>query len=157
MPQWSSMWFFIKTCLLRGFVWETMLLAGEAGVHSVNRHAQCFPITNRNKQDIYTKRPRKKKFLRTFGDQSYAKPSISGVLKSLVILGFLPQPHYNITKHNTNFPTCTNYWRTKQRVIEGLTLECFLPMANHHGNLKKPHTIRRNKGYSGLFRPQQWL
>ena len=112
---------------------KTMLLAGEAGVHSVNRHAKCFPVT----QDNYTKTLCTKKFLRTFGDQSYANPSTFGVLKSLIILGFLPQPHYNITKHNTNFPTCTNYWRTKQRVIEGLTLECFLPMANHHGNLKK--------------------
>ena len=38
-------------CLLRGFVWETMLLAGEAGVHSVNRHAKCCPV----KQDIHQK------------------------------------------------------------------------------------------------------
>ena len=125
----------IQHCLFLGFICETMLLAAEAGVHSVNRHAQCFPITNRNKQDIYTKRPRKKKFLRTFGDQSYAKPSTFGVLKSLVILGFLPQPHYNITKHNTKVQTCTNYWRTKQRVIESLCLECFLPMKQPHKQL----------------------
>ena len=145
------MWFCIETCLLRGFVWETMLLAGEAGVHSVNRHAKCCPV----KQDIHQKTVYEK----VPQDLWWPKlcEAIDIVLKSLIILGFLPQPHYNITKHNTNFPTCTNYWRTKQRVIEGLTLECFLPMANHHGNLKKHHTIRRNKGYSGLFRPQQWL
>ena len=58
-----------------------MLLAGEAGVHSVNRHAKCFPVT----QDNYTKTLCTKKFLRTFGDQSYANPSTFGVLKSLII------------------------------------------------------------------------
>ena len=51
----------IQHCLFLGFIWETMLLAGEAGVHSVNRHAKCFPVT----QDNYTKTPRTKKFLRT--------------------------------------------------------------------------------------------
>ena len=53
-------------------------------------------------------------------DLWWPKPceAIDIVLKSLEILGFMPQPHYNITKHNTKVQTCTNYWRTKQRVIE---------------------------------------
>ena len=45
-------------CLLLGFIRETMLLAGEAGVHSVNRHAQCFQITKRiHQKTVYEKVP----------------------------------------------------------------------------------------------------
>ena len=84
----ASMWFCIKTCLLRGFVWETMLLAGDAGVHSVNRHAKCCPVKQDTPKDSGQK------------SSSGHVASTSWVLKSLVIFGFLPEPHYNITEHN---------------------------------------------------------
>ena len=98
-------------------------------------------------QTGYNKRPRTTKFLRTSQDQSHAKPPTSGVLKSLITLGFLPQPHQkkHWAQHKT--PNMHKLLENKQRVIQGLCLECFIP-------IKELHTIRRNKGYWGLVRPQ---
>ena len=79
---------------------------------SKQTHTKCFPV----KQDTTKDRARQSSsmFLRTSQDQSHAKPPTSGVLKSLITLGFLPQPHQKNTEHNTKLRTCTNCWRTNR-------------------------------------------
>ena len=84
--------------------WQEKLVSTQ----QTNTH-KVFPS-----QTGYNKRPRTTKFLRTSQDQSHAKPPTSGVLKSLITLGFLPQPHQKNTEHNTKLRTCTNCWRTNR-------------------------------------------
>ena len=103
------MWFCNENCCFWALSeklcpWQEKLVSTQqTGTHKV------FPS-----QTGYNKRSRTTKFLRTSQDQSHAKPPTSGVLKSLITLGVLPQPHQNITNHNTRVQTCTIYWRTSK-------------------------------------------